>query len=478
MYISTYTALQSALSGINAATEQLDTTGNNIANADTPGYTEETANTSASLSLTLAADNGAGVQVGTGVTVSSITSARSDYLDAAYRLQNSVSGNASTAQSYTDQVQSLLNEPSTTGISSQLANFWSAWNSLAASPTSSAAMGAVVSDGQTLAGSISQLSGDLTTVQTQAAQQFNTITESGGEVDADATQIVSLNTAIQQEVGAGENPNQLEDQRGEVLDQLSSLANVSVTAGSDAGDSDMVNVSLGGLDPNGAGPVPLVTAADTGSTMTSNSVWEPAVAADTPADVGGTLGALMNVAGSAINGGSPGQIDGYLQTLDGVAQSVADEVNSPTVNGAPVTTDPPFFSYTSGGAPGSLAASLAVNPQLIGTPPALPVEVTDTGITGDNDVALAIAGLASGAGDQSYQQFVSTIGTDAQAAGDNATTQSALATAVSNQRQSTEGVDLSQEETNIIEEQQAYQASAQIMNVFNTMISSLLADVG
>ncbi len=475
MYISTYTALTSALSGINAAQEELDTTSNNIANADTPGYTDETANTQSSLPLTLADGNGAGVQVGTGVDVSTITSARNQYLDAAYRLQNSSSSSASTTQSYLAQVQSTLREPSSTGISSQLATFWSAWGSLANDPTSVSAKQAVVSDGQTLAGSISQLSTDLTNIQQQAAQQFNTITESGGEVEADATQIINLNTAIQQAQSAGENPNQLEDQRGEVIDQLSALANVSVTAGSDAGDSGMVNVTLGGL--TGSGGVPLVSAADTGSTM--NAGWEQAVAADAPADVGGTLGSLMNIAGSAISGGSPGQIEGYLSALDGVAQTLADEVNNPTVNGTQEATDPPFFSYTQGGAPGSLAASLTVNPALTATPSdAGLVQVTDTGTAGDNDVALAIAGLSGGAGDQSYQQFVVQIGSDAQAANNNATTQSALSTAVGNQRQSVEGVDLSQEETNVIQEQQAYQASAQIMNAFNTMIGTLISTVG
>ena len=65
-----------------------------------------------------------------------------------------------------------------------------------------------------------------------------------------------------------------------------------------------------------------------------------------------------------------------------------------------------------------------------------------------------------------------------QAATANATTQQGLATAINNQRQSVEGVDLPQEEAAVIQEQQAYQASAQVMNAFNTMINSLLSQVG
>ncbi len=95
MYISTFTPLQSALSGINAAQEELETSSDNIANASTPGYTDESANLGENLPLTIAADNGAGVQVGTGVDVDSVTSARDQFLDAAYRTQNAFASSAS-----------------------------------------------------------------------------------------------------------------------------------------------------------------------------------------------------------------------------------------------------------------------------------------------------------------------------------------------------------------------------------------------
>ncbi len=452
MYISTFTPLDSALSGITAAQEELETSSNNIANADTPGYTDESVNLSQGLPLNVASENGAGMQVGTGVDITSISSARNQFLDAAYRVQNSIASSASTEQTYLDQVQTQLNEPSSTGISSQLSKFWTDWSSLANDPGSLAAKQAVVSDGQTLAGSFGQLSTDLSTIQANAATQYNSLTADGGEVMTDANQIGALNTAIQQATAAGENPNQLEDQQNKLIDSLSGLANISVTSGSDSGDGAMVNISLGG--------VPLLTAADTGSTV--NAGWAQTLISSTPADVGGTIGALMNVAGTAIVGGSPGQIDGYLSQLDNVADTLASEVNNPPGVNPP---DPPFFT-------GTTADTLAVNVT------ASQVTTTDTGNAGDNDVAAAIAGLSGGDTDQAYEAFVSQVGSDAQSAEGTASTQQALATAVSNQRQSVEGVDLSQEETDVIQEQQAYQASAQVMNAFNTMIGTLLQQVG
>ena len=121
------------------------------------------------------------------------------------------------------------------------------------------------------------------------------------------------------------------------------------------------------------------------------------------------------------------------------------------------------------------AANIQVDPT-VAADPTLVQSSSSTSAGGD--VAAAIANLSGGTADQDYSGLVATIGSRAQAANSNATTQQALGTAVNNQRQSVEGVDLSQEETNVIQEQQAYEASAQIMNAFNTMINTLIQQVG
>ena len=280
---------------------------------------------------------------------------------------------------------------------------------------------------------------------------------------SDANQIASLNVSIQQAQGAGEDPNQLIDQRGKLLDDLSSMANISVSAGTDSGDGSMVNVTLGGVS--------LVSAQDIGATTPAvNDSWAQSISTSSPTDVGGTLGALLNVAGTAITGGSAGQIDGYLSQLDNVAGQLASTVNTPTVDAGTssaytATLNPPFFT-------GTTASTIAVGIT------ASQVQTTDTSNSGDSDLATAIADNSGGAADQAYGAFVAQVGSDAQTANTQASTQQSLATAIGNQRQSVEGVDLNQEETNVVQEQQAYQACAQVMNTFQTMISSLISAVG
>src|SRR5579871_4867485 len=105
MYISSYLTLNTALSGVEAAQEQLDTTGQNITNANTPGYEEQVVNLVETPSLNLAgsASNGA-LQLGTGVNAASITNTGDPYLDAAWRQTNASSASANTSQTYMQQI--------------------------------------------------------------------------------------------------------------------------------------------------------------------------------------------------------------------------------------------------------------------------------------------------------------------------------------------------------------------------------------
>src|ERR1700722_811544 len=154
MTIPSLQGLQTALSGLIAEQTALDTTGNNIANANTEGYTRETALLEPDRPLTipaLSSHTGLGAQLGTGVSVTTITRIRNEYLDGQYRSQNSSLSAATANAEVLEQAQSAFNEPSSAGIAAQLSNFWSAWNSLATSPTEEAAKQAVVAAGPQLA---------------------------------------------------------------------------------------------------------------------------------------------------------------------------------------------------------------------------------------------------------------------------------------------------------------------------------------
>jgi flagellar hook-associated protein 1 len=429
--ISTFTGLQTALSGLEASQAAIDTTGENISNANTPGYTRQVVQTSENASLIIPAlsEQGGGTDLGTGVSISSISRLRDQFLDIQYRAQNTLTSNANTNSSELQQVQTALNEPSSSGLQSIMSQFWSSWSSLASNPSSSAAQQAVIDTGQTLAQTFNALSQQMSTVQTQAGQQYATLTGSNGQVAQDAGQIATLNAQIVQATQAGQSPNALLDQRDNLLDDLSSLAQTSVTNQSDGS----VTVSFGGA------ATPLVT----GSTVT----WPQTLTSS----AGGRLGALLTLSSST------GPIGQFQSALDNVAGQVISSVNA-------LQPSSPFFSGTS-------ASTIAV----AATPSSIQ---TSSSSTSGADLAQGIANLSGGAADQSYAAFVAQVGDGVQAAENTQSTSQAVLTAVSNQRQSVSGVSLDEEMTNLIQFQQAYQASARVMNAINSSLSTLMSAVG
>jgi flagellar hook-associated protein 1 FlgK len=431
--IPTLQGLQTALSGLLAEQQAMDVTGHNIANANTEGYSRQVAVLETKQAIpvpALSAVTGQGGQLGTGVTVETYTRIRNAYLDSQWRTQNSALGGATTQAEELEQAQSAFNEPSSTGIASQLSNFWSAWSSLANSPTSMAAKEGVVAAGQRLATAFNQLSAQLSTVSAQAAQQYEARTSAAGEVAGDAAQIAQLNAQIKQAEQAGQPPNDMLDRRDLLIDKLSSLAQVTVTRQPDG--TDTVNF--------GDAAEPLVEGATVNWPQTLTSA------------AGGQLGALLALTSPA------GPLTTFQGELDAVAAAVAGTVNE-------LHTATPFFT-------GTTAATLAVAVN------ASEVQTSSTGAVGGNDVAQALAGLRGGTADQAYSGLVGLVGSNVRGAQNEQANLQTTLTALGNQRQSVSGVSLDEEMTNLISFQRGYQASARTLTAMDEMLETLIEHTG
>jgi flagellar hook-associated protein 1 FlgK len=425
--IPSFTGLQTALSGLEAAQAAITTTGENIANANTAGYTRQTVQTAATTPLTIPGQGG-GTQVGTGVSITDISRIRNQFLDVQYRAQNTATSNANSNATELGQVQTAMTDSSSSGLQSVMSNFWTAWNSLG-TDQSPATLQGVVGAGQTLASTFNAVAQQMQTVQSQASQQYSALTGANGQVAQDAQQIATLNAQISQATQAGISPNTLMDQRDSALDDLSGLAQISVSTGSDGA----VTVNFGDAS------TPLVS----GTTVTWPQTLTTAA--------GGQLGSLLNVSSST------GPVGQYISSLDGVANQVISSVNA-------LQPSSPFFSGTS-------ASTIAVSASTA------TVQAASSSTSG-NDLATAIGNLANGPADQAYAAFVSQVGSGVQAAQSTQSTQQAVLTAVSNQRQSVSGVSLDEEMTNLIQYQQAYQASARVMNAIDSTLDTLINTVG
>jgi flagellar hook-associated protein 1 FlgK len=431
--ISTFMGLQTSLRGLLAEQRALDVTSHNVANANTEGYSRQEAVLQTSDALALPPVG----QLGTGVDVFSYKRIRDSFLDLQYRAQAMQVGAGTTRTNALDQTELRLAEPGDNGIAARLNSFWSSWSDLANVPESGAARQALVADAHTLVSSINDLDRGLETVAGQAADELATLTGTGGELQQIGRELAGLNGAIRDSQAVGGQPNDLLDRRDLLLDRLSGLAQVSVA---DNG-SGSIRVTLGGA------ATPLVD----GSTLT----W-PAPAMTTP---GGKIGALMDLSSPT------GTIASYRGDLATFAQALTTQVNA-IYNPA---SGADFFAYD------TATSTLTVNPAVT----AASVRA-GTGGTGDNSTARSIAELRGAAGgpDDLYSRLVTRIGTEVADARRVTLNATALSDSIESRRQSTAGVSLDEEMTNLMRFQRGYQAAARAMSTTDEMLDVLINRTG
>jgi flagellar hook-associated protein 1 FlgK len=436
MPISSFMGLQTSLRGLLAHQQAIDTTSHNVANANTEGYSRQIADMTPTEALRVIGGTGEVGHLGTGVTVEGYRRIRDGFLDLQYRAQAMQVGDQETRSTQLDQVELALSEPGDNGIASQLAKFWNGWADLSNSPDDVAARQALIEQAKNVADSFKGVDTQLTTVKSQANAEFAAITGPAGDVQAIATEIGQLNDAIKQFTSAGDSPNDLMDRRDLLLDKLSKLAQVRVT---DLG-TGAIKVDFGDA----------ATSLVNDTTVT----WPQALTAP-----GGKLGALIDITKAG------GTIDSYRADLNTVVKTLADAVN---VLHNPGGTGTDFFTYTPGAEGGSLAVNVTT----------ATVKTSTTTAAGGNDVALAIAGLRGGLPDKLYTGFVTRIGGDLKNAQRGEANANVLLNSIEDRRQSTSGVSMDEEMTNLVRYQRGYQASARMMSTLDQMLDTLISRTG
>lgn len=213
-------SLQIGRSALTASQVALQVTGNNFANASTPGYSRQIV----SLAPYIDGRQG-GFFIGRGVGVSGINRQVDQALQARLWSGTSAEQFAATASNTLAQVEATLNELTDNDLSSGLQAFFDSWSALANSPDQDGARSLVVQQGRTLASQMRSLRSDLTTMKRQLDGQLGASVQ---QADNLLTQIADLNSAIVQAEGGSGQANDLRDQRDSLVGQLSQLMDVSV----------------------------------------------------------------------------------------------------------------------------------------------------------------------------------------------------------------------------------------------------------
>src|SRR3954463_3284106 len=180
--------LNSARSGMAAQQLAVQIASQNIANADTEGYSRQRVELATSISTAFPYGT-----IGTGVTVQNITRARDSMLDAQYRQDSSGQAKADTTSAALGQIQQIFSEPSDSGLSATLDQFWGAWNDLANDPTSGAAKGAVRAAGDSVASTLNRFASQLDQLDQMTRESAN---GDVGQINQLANQVVDYNKKI------------------------------------------------------------------------------------------------------------------------------------------------------------------------------------------------------------------------------------------------------------------------------------------
>ncbi len=238
---SSFSGLDIAYRALQAQQQAIDVINQNIANANTPGYSRQIADLAATPPYTIPAlnrDASAG-QMGTGVAVTDIQRARSSFIDYQIRGESQTQGQWGKMRDALNQVEVVFDEPSDSGLNSLLSKFWQSWQDLANNPQDDGARRALVEQAQSLAVSLNSKYSQLTAIQQDLDRQITLGTQNVNQL---AQQIASLNVSIAQVEASGQQANDLRDKRDLLLDQLSKTMGVTYYENSDG----MVNVFLGG----------------------------------------------------------------------------------------------------------------------------------------------------------------------------------------------------------------------------------------
>lgn len=224
---STFHGLHTAYKGLMAQQQALKTTGHNIANANTPGYSRQRVNFSASQAFPAPGMNAPSIpgQIGTGVDVDSVQRIRNEFLDQQFRGEHGKAGYWEKVHESYIRMEDIMNEPTDHGLSSVMDEFWQALQVLADNPNDNSAREVVRQQGEALADTYNYMQSSLRTVQNELDKELEASVQ---KVNNLMQQIQDLSNDINRMEPHGYVPNDLYDQRDRLIDELSEYLPIEV----------------------------------------------------------------------------------------------------------------------------------------------------------------------------------------------------------------------------------------------------------
>lgn len=521
---STFHGIETSKRALFVNTTSMQTLGHNIANASTEGYSRQRVNQTEARpiwAMGMTRSQQAGM-LGTGVEYGSITRVRDSFLDTQYRRENQFLGSWEVLNATMVSIQGIVNEPSTSGLSTVMDDFWNSWETLNRDPSLLSARVAVAGAASNLTDTFQHISEAMTNLTNDITSNIDKkVLEANNLLD----NIARLNVLIRDNESFGDNANDYRDQRDLLIDQLSTIVDVQYTE--DA--VGMINITAAGTGVLTGDAVTYLTTANAATATAGqlNGYTKSLAEAQTVRD---QLNAMVNtlVTGdikvTLSNGyvtphqmvaennvtiidtnGNPATVTAGTTIPAGTTVTSSMEVMVKGFNGLhelgytltePTTSGVPFFVSTSGS---FTIDDIRVNPDILADTNKIAasskyetVGGVDKVIRGNSDVANALASLrdalftfpsaltslSKGTTDDYFRALVGDLGIRASNTERNYQNQQSMADNLQIQRQSVSGVSLDEELADMIRFQQAYNAAARNMTTVDEMLDRVINSMG
>jgi len=502
---SAFSGISIATRGLHASQTALNATSHNIANVNTNGYVRQQAIQADSSYLRTGR-----YSVGTGVKIEEIRQIRSIFLDNMYRNEQSSLSYWQIRQNTVDDIEAVMNDLSEDGsIENAIEEFFAAWEELYKDPASGAARASVLEHANSLVEMLNQLDAQLNQIQEYLDSQIESMVE---DINSISERIAELNGKIARCEANGDNANDYRDELNLLLDTLSEYVNISVSTTSNG----MYSVSIGGAVLVSGTDINKL-ACETGS---SNGAFNTVIWEDTGTELilkDGMLLGLIEARGD-VNGykgsaenGSPmesgyeesdvdADADSYNFTGDSMnlipelrtglnmlVSLLARKINAIHRSGEGLdgSTGIDFFVKIDDSLPFEIG-NIQVNPELLDNTD----KIAASSIGGSNDglIAAKIADFADTAYfkydglkmdiDDFYSSLIGWIGTEGDEAESFVSSQDILMEQMASARESLSAVSLDEELANLIKFQHAYNASARLMSIVDSMLGTVIEEMG
>ncbi len=447
---SLFASLTNSANALKAFEDGLTVVQNNVTNASTPGYVEQTQVLDAdSLDLTQGLTGG--------VSAGPVVSSRDLYAEASVQQQQSSLGLYQQKVSDLTPLQSFFDLSSTSGLAPSMDALFSSFSQLSVNPNDTVSRQDVLNKAATVAQQFNSAASGLLSQTTNLDQQTRSIIDNVNQLAATIAQVNSSGRLdADGTVNAG-----VDAQLNSSLEQLSQFVNFTTLQQPDG----TVSVLVGGQTP-------LVVGDQAYNIRGDFSTPQTAILSSSGADITAQItgGQLSGVVDDNNN-----VIPSYVTDLNTLAQSFADQVNGVLdngidQNGAAPATD--LFTYDPAqGAALTLSVSPLTTDQIAA---ALP------GAAGGNGNALAVAQLANATGvngytfDEFYGNLGGRVGNDVSSATDSQTTKQNLLSQAQTFRQQVSGVSLDTEAEKLLAFQKSYEATSKMFTVLNELTETLM----